>query len=237
MESSLLFWGLTLIFGLPILTVGLEEAIKYLERKRNPLASFLHQIRRYLLPLLIVLLLLQQVFELENDQLTVQIVRTLTSLSVVFVLLSLMNALVTTGEKQKSWQIHVPNLLFQTTRAAIIAIVALYTIAFIWGFNLSRVAATLGVGSLVIALALQDTLSNLVSGFLLIIEGPIKVNDWIVINDIKGKVIDINWRSVRIRDLKNDVFIIPNGSIAKDKFINSTLENPYSEHSLSLIFS
>jgi small-conductance mechanosensitive channel len=237
MNPSLLFWGLTLIVGLPILTVALEEAIKYLERQGNPLASFLLKIRRYFLPLLIVLLVLQQVFELENDQLTVQIVRTLTTVSMLAVLISLMNGILTTGEKQKSWQIHVPNLLFQTTRAAIIAIVAVYTIAFIWGVDLSRVAATLGVGSLVIALALQDTLSNLVSGFLLILEGPIKVNDWVVINDVKGKVIDINWRSVRIRDLKNDVFIIPNGSIAKDKFINSTIENPYSEHSLSLTFS
>jgi|GEM_PF-4222777 len=38
MESSLLFWGFTLIVGLPILTVSLEEAIKYLERQGNPLA-------------------------------------------------------------------------------------------------------------------------------------------------------------------------------------------------------
>ena len=237
MEPSLLFWGIALIIGLPIVTVGFEEAINFLENKGNPLLNFLTKTRRYVIPSLAILLILQQILHLENTDIILQVAKTIFCLTLLVALISLINGILTTGDREHPFQIHVPKLFFQVSRCLVVISLISYIVSEVWGFDLSRVAATLGVGSLVIALALQDTLSNLVSGFLLILEGPIKIGDWIMIGDVKGKVIDINWRSVRLLNSRKDVFVIPNGAIAKDKFINSTLENPNSKHYVYLTFS
>ena len=237
MEPSLLFWGIALIIFLPIVTVGFEEGINFLEKKGNPLVNLLRIIRRYVVPSLAILLILKQILHLENTDIILQIAKTVFCLTLLVALISFLNAILTTGDRHHPFQIHVPKLFFQVSRTLVVVSLICYIISEVWGFDLSRVAATLGVGSLVIALALQDTLSNLVSGFLLILEGPIKIGDWVMIGDVKGKVIDINWRSVRLLNGKNDVFVIPNGAIAKEKFINSTLDNPNSKHSLYLTFS
>jgi small-conductance mechanosensitive channel len=236
---SLLIGGLLLIIGSSILSIGLGEGTKYLEYRKNPLVNFLPRIRRYLLPVGLSLLLLQQILELGDTQLTRRIIQFLVGLVAMITILSFVNAVLSAEQKRHRWQIRVPKLLFQLSRILVIATFVIYEVVAVWDININliQVSVILGVGSLIIALALHDTLSNLVSGFLLIIEKPMKVGDWVIIGETKGQVIEMNWRSVRIRDLKNDIFIIPNSLIAKDKFINSTLETPYSEHSLFLTFS
>ena len=103
--------------------------------------------------------------------------------------------------------------------------------------DLSKVIAALGVGSLVIALALQDTLSNLVSGFLLIFESPFQVGDWVRVNDVEGEVLEVNWRAVRLRTPDHDVVIIPNGVLGKETIYNYTLLYPLHGDHITFTFS
>ena len=72
----------------------------------------------------------------------------------------------------------------------------------------------MGVGSIVIGLALQDTLGNLFSGIALLFERPFTEGDWIEVDSVKGKVIEINWRSVHILTRELEMLVIPNAVLA-----------------------
>lgn len=226
LNQSLLIWALILVLGFPLLTIVLGEGIEQLQRRKYSLAKVLRNIRQFVLPPLAILLVMRQILVMTNTALLVRVVETLVWLAVSYTSVSLLNMLFATGNKQKSWQFHVPNLLFQFIRSAVVLCIVAYILATIWEVDLSQVAAAAGVGSLVIALALQDTLSNLVSGFLLIVESPFKVGDWILVGQIEGEVIEINWRAVRLRTRDRDVIIIPNGNLGKDTIQNYTILDP-----------
>ena len=74
----------------------------------------------------------------------------------------------------------------------------------------------LGVGGLAVALALQDTLSNLFGGFYVAVAGQVRLGDYIKLNTgEEGYVTDIGWRSTTIRALANNLIIVPNAKLAQ----------------------
>lgn len=76
--------------------------------------------------------------------------------------------------------------------------------------------AALGVGSLAIALALQPTLSNLFAGFLITLARRIRVGDFIELEGgQQGEVADIGWRSTQLRELSNNLVVVPNAKLAE----------------------
>lgn len=84
------------------------------------------------------------------------------------------------------------------------------------GISITPILATLGVGGLAVALALQDTLSNLFAGFHVIIARQVKVGDYIKLGSgEEGYVTDINWRTTKIRMLQNNVVLVPNAKLTQ----------------------
>lgn len=89
------------------------------------------------------------------------------------------------------------------------------------GIAIAPILAALGIGGLAVALGLQDTLANLFAGLHLLIEKPIRPGDFIKIESgEEGYVVDIGWRSTRIRMLPNNVIILPNGKLAQSRILN-----------------
>ncbi len=226
MKQSLLIWGLFLILVFPILTVILGELKNYLKRQANPLEAFVSNLQKFLLPPLVINLILEQLLNLTQLGIALQILKTLLWIAVVYTALSLLKAVLVTEEKDYPWQIIVPNIFFQVVRVAMFLGTGSYILSEVWQVDLSQVAAALGVGSLVIALALQDTLSNLVSGFLLLLESPFKKGDWLKVKDTEGKVLEMNWRAVRLQTVEGNMVIIPNGALGKETILNYNLPNP-----------
>jgi small-conductance mechanosensitive channel len=94
------------------------------------------------------------------------------------------------------------------------------------GVEVTTLVAALGIGGLAIALALQDTLSNFFAGAYTTLDRPIRVNDFVEIEGgDKGFVVEIGWRSTKIRRLDNNLVIIPNSKIAQSRIINYDLPN------------
>ncbi len=86
---------------------------------------------------------------------------------------------------------------------------------------ITPILATLGVGGLAVALALQDTLSNLFAGFHIIAARQIKVGDYVKLDTgEEGYVTDITWRTTKIKMLPNNVVLIPNEKLTKAIVIN-----------------
>ncbi|MBI4907834.1 MAG: mechanosensitive ion channel family protein [Acidobacteria bacterium] len=84
------------------------------------------------------------------------------------------------------------------------------------GIPVTPILTALGVGGIAVALALQDTLSNLFAGFYVSLAGQVRVGDYIKIETgEEGYVTDISWRSTTMRALPNNLIIVPNAKLAQ----------------------
>lgn len=110
--------------------------------------------------------------------------------------------------------------------------IAILLILQAFGIEITPLLASLGIAGLAVALALQDSLSNLFAGVYIIADRPIKIGDYIELeNGMKGYVVDVGWRSVRIKTLPNNYIIIPNSKLAQ-----SIISNYYDpKHEMSVI--
>lgn len=88
------------------------------------------------------------------------------------------------------------------------------------GYDLNGLVAGLGIGSVVITLAAQDTAKNLFGGLVIFMDKPFTIGDWIEIDKYEGTVEDITFRSTRIRTFENSVVNIPNAVLANESIIN-----------------
>lgn len=101
------------------------------------------------------------------------------------------------------------------------------------GISITPFITALGVGGLAVALALQDTLSNLFAGIHILVEKSIRVGDFVRLETgQEGYVEDITWRTTRIRMLPNNMVIIPNSKLAQSTVTNYYL--PEKRMSLSI---
>jgi small-conductance mechanosensitive channel len=87
--------------------------------------------------------------------------------------------------------------------------------------NVSGFIVSLGVGSLAVALAAQETISNMISGFIIMIDRPFRIGDRIKYAGTEiGDVVEIGIRSTKIMDFDNNIVIIPNNEIVKSRIVN-----------------
>jgi small-conductance mechanosensitive channel len=94
-------------------------------------------------------------------------------------------------------------------------------LAFAFDQDISGVLATSGVVAIVIGLALQTSLGEIVSGLFMSVEAPYRAGDWITIDDkIDGQVVETNWRATRLKTRTDDYVIVPNSTIAKANIVN-----------------
>jgi small-conductance mechanosensitive channel len=95
------------------------------------------------------------------------------------------------------------------------------------GISLTAVWTTLGVGSVAIALALQDTLSNFFAGVYLRLDHPVRLSDYIKLETgEEGFVVERGWRSTRIKALSNNTIVVPNAKLASAIVTNFSLPDP-----------
>ena len=220
MDKSLIGWLLTLGVGFPLLSIVLGELSSILKRQKHPLAHAVKKIQQYLLPPLAVLLVMRELLKIAHTENSARMVESITWIAVILSGVSLLNAVLTTKKPLKQFQVQVPNLFFQVARAVVVLGIGYYLLTGIWGIDISELTTALGVGSLVIALALQDTLSNLVSGLLLLIAKPFKIGDFVEVDGVQAYVVDQNWWSVTLD--ANGFFqqSIPNSTLASASVTN-----------------
>ena len=126
--------------------------------------------------------------------------------------------------------------LAQTTARVTVLIVGLLVLLSTIGIQITPIFTALGVGGLAMALALQDSLANLFAGIHLLADRPIRIGDYVKVADAaEGFVIDVGWRSTRIRSLGNNVIVVPNQAMAKATITNYS--EPDARTTLSLTVS
>lgn len=112
------------------------------------------------------------------------------------------------------------NSFFCKILRAVLWILSFVIIFKLLGFDLTGLVAGLGVGSVIISLAAQDTVKSLLSGVTILTEKPFEIGDWIKVGTNQGTVLDITFKSTRIKASDNTIITIPNSMITEDCVIN-----------------
>lgn len=101
------------------------------------------------------------------------------------------------------------------------------------GISVTPILTALGVGSLAVALALQDTLSNLFAGLHIVASNIVEVGDYIKLDTgHEGFVVDVGWRATRIRESANNLIVIPNTKLSQAVVVN--FDRPEKEQSTTV---
>lgn len=113
----------------------------------------------------------------------------------------------------------VNNFICKVIRGAVWVITG-YIILKELGYDLTGLVAGFGIGSVIISLAAQDTVKNLISGVAIMTDNTFALGDYIAVGNFEGTVIDISFRSTRIRARDNTIITIPNATIASEYVVN-----------------
>jgi MscS family membrane protein len=114
---------------------------------------------------------------------------------------------------------HLAPLVRKTLRIFIIIMAGLMAIQS-FGYPVTGVLASLGIGGLAFALAAKDTVSNIFGSLMIIFDRPFQIGDWIKAGDMEGTVEEIGFRSTKIRTFAKTLISVPNNVIA-----NMALDN------------
>ena len=105
--------------------------------------------------------------------------------------------------------------MFTNITRILVLIIGILIILQYLGISIAPILTALGVGGLAVALALQDTLSNLFAGIHVIASGQLKPGHYLRLSSgEEGYVTDITWRYTTIRSLQNNTIIVPNSKLA-----------------------
>ncbi len=215
-------WSALIIVALPLLIIAAGELEERLRQRDSKYQPAIGTIRVWVVPLLTVWILTRALLDVSASSLFVQLLGSAVLVAASTAALSALRVVVTelADRPLRTGRRPVPRLLLALPRLLLILTTLWVLIAGVWGVDLSAALTALGVTSLVISFALQDTLSGIASGFTLLADQPFSTGDWIESGDIEGRVIDVNWRATRIQDRNGDLIVIPNGQLA-----NATITN------------
>jgi small-conductance mechanosensitive channel len=103
----------------------------------------------------------------------------------------------------------------------VIWIVGLLVLVSQLGVTITPMITALGVTGLAVSLAMQDTLSNFFAGIFLMLDRPLKLGDFVRLeNGQEGRVVNISWRTTRLRTFADDEIVIPNKKLMESVLLN-----------------
>jgi small-conductance mechanosensitive channel len=127
-------------------------------------------------------------------------------------------------------------LFFDLVAAGIYICTGLIVIKSVLALPIGGVLATSGIVAIVLGLAMQSTLADVFAGIAVGIEAPFHVGDRISLgkNNIEGRIVEMNWRSVRIQTDGEDIAIVPNSIVSKLEIINRSVPSTTRSDSVRL---
>lgn len=222
------FWPTAaVIVGLPIVLLVLTEIAASMARREAHGVKLVLLVRNWVVPFGALLLLLAQTRLVTGDVDWVRVIATGFGFLVILALLNGLNVAVFVSARQGSWRNRLPSIFVDIARVVLIIVSVAVLFAVVWQADVGGVFTALGIGSIVVGLALQNAVGPVIAGLLLLFEQPFELGDYIVTGQGKGRVIAVNWRATHI-DTANGILVIPNAELAGASFRNlSRASSPY----------
>lgn len=214
--------ALAIVLFVPLLIILAGEVEERLRQRDSMLTRIVSILRTWAIPLMAVWVILVGLFAWPRTNLLVRLAASALLLTLGAAALAVLRLVITWWRTRpiEEGRRRPPQLLLALPRVVVTIVVGWMLLSTVWGVDLSAALTALGVTSLIVSFALQDTLSGLASGLLLLSDSPFQPGDWIKSGDIEGRVIDINWRSSRIQSRSGDLLVVPNAQIAGATVVN-----------------
>ena len=225
-------WAAVVIIVIPTLIIAAAELDERLRQRESPLRRAVRILRSWALPFFAIWALLVPVLGVDPEGIPVRLAESGLILALTAAVLSVLKVVVAgiRDRPRQADQRAVPQLLLALPRIVVVLTAGIVLLAVVWGVDLSAAMAALGVTSLVVSFALQDTLSGLASGFLLVSDRPFKPGDWISVGEGEGaleaRVVDLNWRTTRVQDRNGDLIVVPNFQLSSASIVNFSAPEP-----------
>ena len=231
LDAPWFFWAVGIAVGLPISLVLLTELRAALARRNSVFTRPVGLLRNYILPLGALLLLLTKANEVSGEATPVRIAATVFGFVLLILVLSGLNATLFQGAPEGSWRQRLPSIFLDVARFVVIAVGLALIFSFVWGVKIGGLFTALGISSIVLGLALQNSVGQIISGLLVLFEQPFRLGDWVDTPTARGRVVEVNWRATHI-DTGSGLQIIPNSVLAAASFTN--LSRPAGDHSITV---
>jgi len=221
------YWEAFLVGGgvfivLSLLYFFIQLGVKRIMRKQK--RPDWHLARRYSLFIRIIILSISALIALvwvgETEGWLYEVATGVTSMATAFLAINVFSYLVLEKGRKKRNRKPIPVLFQQVIRAVLYVIAILTVLGASFELDLSALLASSAMLSLVLGLALQDTLGNIFAGMSIHGSKPFEIGDWIRVKDYEGQVVEMNWREVRLRTFEQDNIVLPNSIIASSDFVN-----------------
>ncbi len=122
----------------------------------------------------------------------------------------------------------IPSIVRLFVKIFIYLMAGFAIIAFVYDQRITSLLATSGMIAMIIGLALQVNLSNIFSGIALSLEQPFRIGDWIKVEGLDAaKVIEMNWRTVRLMTVLDTIYCVPNSKAAESTLLNYHYPDDY----------
>ncbi|KRD20793.1 hypothetical protein ASE48_03160 [Mycobacterium sp. Root265] len=214
------FWPTAIVVvALPVALLILNEVQQYLSRRHSSYARPVALLRNAVLPALALLILVDQLNDTDAEATWPRLAATMFGFLVILFALSGANAALFGQARAGSWRERLPSIFIDLGRLIVIAIGLGVLFSWVWGTDIGGLFAAVGVTSIVIGLAVQTAVGPVIAGLFLLFEQPFRIGDWLDTPSGKGRVLEVNWRSIHI-DTGNGIQIVPNATLAGASFTN-----------------
>jgi small-conductance mechanosensitive channel/CRP-like cAMP-binding protein len=121
------------------------------------------------------------------------------------------------GQKR---QTDIPRFLQELAALVVFVVAVILVLNLVYGQNIPGLVAGSGIIAVILGLAMQDLLGNIFAGVSIHISKPFKPGDWLIADNQQAEVIEVNWRSTRLRTNDHVYLDIPNSHITKGTIVN-----------------
>lgn len=247
LDNSALIAVIAVAVIYPILTIIMSEAQRLQERKNSPYVKALRQFQLTVMPMAALYILITRIAnvnaypkaddgtalplaDLPLSVIMAKIILTAVAIFLINALLTALNAFLISQRDKSSFLSNIPGLLLDLLRVTLVLIGAAIIVSTVWGADLQGALVGLGVGGIVLGLALQDTLSAVFAGLSMVSTRNFKEGDWLKTGDYEGRVIAMDWRSVTIETEQKILAVVPNSELAQSTFVVESSDTmPYGE--------
>jgi small-conductance mechanosensitive channel len=228
-------WTLAIVVGFPLLAAVLGQLLATFEKRKFSLATSLWYALNFLLPVAAFFLIFRYVGDASPENVANRTLLTIVLVLLIYVSVAIFNSVFFGAAPPESWRSRTPRLLRDIVLGLMVVVGGGIVASQVWNQNVAGMVTALGIGSVILGFALQETLGNIMLGLSMLMERPYLEGDTIKIGSTEGKVEEINWRATRLSS-GADVVIIPHAIAAKEIITNFSRPDPATQGILSLGF-
>lgn len=132
----------------------------------------------------------------------------------------------------------VPRLLQELITVALFVTASIAAIVLVFGQSVSGVLAGSGLVLAILGFAIRNALADVLSGIALGLEAPYRIGDWVEIDtSIRGRIVEIGWRTTRLLTRDDIYSILPNSQIARQRLTNYSAPRRHYRTSVQIVLN